>query len=142
MHHWSPTKNDPKSVPAPALTPLRRAGILLAVLGVWGIDTGGQAMSDRKSLLGDILSGLKQQRDELALRAHLGKAEAKDQWDQVRQQLNQLTTEYEPLKNVAEETTESVLSGLELTAAEVKRGLDRVAALLREKLADADQETS
>lgn len=99
-------------------------------------------MSDRKSLLGDILSGLKQQRDELALRAHLGKAEAKDQWDQVRQQLNQLTTEYEPLKNVAEETTEGVLSGLELTAAEVKRGLDRVAALLQEKLADADQETS
>jgi hypothetical protein len=142
MHHWSPTKNDPKSVPAPALTPLRRAGILLAVLGVWGIDTGGQAMSDRKSLLGDILSGLKQQRDELALRAHLGKAEAKDQWDQVRQQLDQLTTEYEPLKNVAEETTEGVISGLELTAAEVKRGLDRVAALLREKLADADQETS
>ncbi len=142
MHHWSPTKNDPKSVPAPALTPLRRAGILLAVLGVWGIDTGGQAMSDRKSLLGDILSGLKQQRDELALRAHLGKAKAKDQWDQVRQQLDQLTTEYEPLKNVAEETTEGVISGLELTAAEVKRGLDRVAALLREKLADADQETS
>jgi hypothetical protein len=142
MHHWSPTKNDPKSVPAPALTPLRRAGILLAVLGVWGIDTGGQAMSDRKSLLGDILSGLKQQRDELALRAHHGKAEAKDQWDQVRQQLDQLTTEYEPLKNVAEETTEGVISGLELTAAEVKRGLDRVAALLREKLADADQETS
>jgi hypothetical protein len=142
MHHWSPTKNDPKSVPALALTPLRRAGILLAVLGVWGIDTGGQAMSDRKSLLGDILSGLKQQRDELALRAHLGKAEAKDQWDQVRQQLNQLTTEYEPLKNVAEETTEGVISGLELTAAEVKRGLDRVAALLQEKFADADQETS
>ena len=99
-------------------------------------------MSGRKSLFEEVLSSLKQQRDELALRVHLGKAEAKDQWDQVQQQLDKLATEYEPLKNVAEETTEGVLSGLELTAAEVKRGMERVAAMLQEKLTDTDQETN
>jgi hypothetical protein len=44
IHYWSPTKNDPKSVPAPALTPLRRDEILRVVfwVTVHGAEGGAQ----------------------------------------------------------------------------------------------------
>ena len=93
-------------------------------------------MPNPKSLLGELISNLKQQRDELALQIHLGKAEAQEQWDELQEQYDKLTADYEPLKNVAEETADNVISGLQLTADEIKRGFDRVGELLQEGLKD------
>ena len=41
-------------------------------------------MSRHQDLLTELISSLKQQRDELALQMHLGKAEAKEEWETVR----------------------------------------------------------
>jgi len=80
--------------------------------------------------LKELIRGLKQQRDELALKMHLGKAEAKEEWSKVEAKLAQLTAEYEPVKDAVAETAGNVLSALEMAAGEVKTGLDRVRKLL------------
>lgn len=83
-------------------------------------------MSDTQEQLAAMISKLKQQRDELAVRVHLGKAEAKEEWDKVTAKLDELTSEYEPLKGAIRETSENVFSALKLVAGEVQEGFDRI----------------
>jgi chromosome segregation ATPase len=81
-------------------------------------------MSDQD--LPQLISALKQQRDELALKIHLGEAEAKQQWEKVTAQLDDLTKEYEPLKGAVEEAAGNVLDALKLTAEEIGAGFERI----------------
>ena len=80
---------------------------------------------DRKQL-DDLISSLKKQRDELAVQMHLGKAEAKEQWNKVTAQLDELTKDYQPVKEAAEESAENILTALKLVAGEVQEGFERV----------------
>jgi biopolymer transport protein ExbB/TolQ len=80
---------------------------------------------DRKQL-DDLICSLKKQRDELAVQIHLGKAEAKEQWDKVTAQLDQLSKDYQPAREAAEESAENILAALKLVAGEVQEGFDRV----------------
>ncbi len=45
-------------------------------------------MSDTRNKIEEIISTLKQQRDELDLQMHLGAAEAKEEFDEAMQKLN------------------------------------------------------
>ncbi len=83
-----------------------------------------------KTALEQLISSLKQQRDELALKIHLGKTEAKQEWERVEEKLRKLTAEYKPVVDAVEETGEGVVSALGLAAQEVKSGLERVRKLL------------
>ena len=83
-------------------------------------------MSTDQDKLAALISSLKQQRDELAVQIHLGKAEAKEEWDQVTAKLDQLTQEYEPLKGAVQESAENVFAALKLVAGEVQEGFERV----------------
>jgi len=87
-------------------------------------------MSTDKTALEQLIAGLKQQRDELALKIHLGKTEAKQEWERVEEKLRKLTAEYKPVVDAVEETGEGVVSALRLAAQEVKSGLERVRKLL------------
>ena len=87
-------------------------------------------MSGETDRRGELIRRLKQQRDEIAVKMHLAKAEAKEEWGKVEDKLVQLTAEYEPVKNAVGETAQNVYSALELAASEVKAGLDRVRKLL------------
>ncbi|MDH3717934.1 MAG: hypothetical protein OES79_07410 [Planctomycetota bacterium] len=83
-------------------------------------------MSHEESTLAEMISTLKQRRDELAVKIHLGKEEAKQEWDQLEEKWNSLISEYEPVKDAVGETAENVVSGLKLTAGEIKDGFDRI----------------
>ena len=83
-------------------------------------------MSHEESTLAEMISTLKQRRDELAVKIHLGKEEAKQEWDQLEEKWHSLIGEYEPVKDALGETTENVVSGLKLTAGEIKAGFDRI----------------
>ena len=83
-----------------------------------------------KKALEQLIASLKQQRDELAVKIHLGKAEAKQEWEKVEEKIRELTAQYKPVIDAVEETGEGVLSAVELAAQEVKRGLERVRKLL------------
>lgn len=83
-------------------------------------------MSKEYNRLEELTSSLKQERDELALRIHLGKAELKDEWQQVNDKLEQLSGKLASLKVAANESSEDVWAALKLVGEEVKRGFDHI----------------
>jgi seryl-tRNA synthetase len=83
-------------------------------------------MSDERTRLAELISNLKRQRGELAVQIHLGKAEAKDEWEKLNAQLADLTKDYEPLKEATGEAAANVLEALKLVAEEVRDGFDRI----------------
>jgi len=83
-------------------------------------------MADAREQLAALINKLRQQRDELAVRMHLGKAEAQQEWDKLTARLDELTRDYEPLKGAVQETSDNVIAALKLVAGEVQEGFDRI----------------
>ena len=83
-------------------------------------------MSESRELLSDVIVKLKQQRDELALKIHLGKQDAKDEWEKVRIKLDKLADDYEPVKDAASESASKVFDSMKDVASEIKAGFDRI----------------
>lgn len=83
-------------------------------------------MSSDPHLLAEVISTLKQQRDELALKMHLAEAEAKEEFESAAGKLDQLSSEFDPLKAAMAESTESVAESLKLVAEEVMSSFDRI----------------
>lgn len=83
-------------------------------------------MPQEKSLLSELVSSLKQQRDELQVQMHLAQAEVKDEYNRLAVKVDELTKQYEPVKNAVGETAGNVFAALKLAAEEMKLGFDRV----------------
>ena len=83
-------------------------------------------MADDRDQLDALISSLKQQRDELAVQIHLGKAEAQEEWDKLTAKLEELTKDYEPLKDAMAETAGNVFSAFKLVAGELQEGFERI----------------
>ena len=83
-------------------------------------------MSEEKSLMNELISSLKRQRDELGLQIHLGKAEAKEEYEKARQKLDKLMDDYEPVKDAIGESTENVVESLKLVGQEILQSFRRV----------------
>jgi len=103
---------------------------ILASTSIIALNWESYAMPIDKKALEQLIASLKRQRDELAVKVHLGKAEAKQEWEKVEEKIRELTVQYKPILEAVEETGEGVLSAVELAAQEVKKGLDRVRKLL------------
>ena len=69
---------------------------------------------------------LKQQRDELRVRLHLGKADAKDEWSRLETQWEVLRPKLEAAREEAGKTAESVGAALSLAMEELKNGHERL----------------
>ena len=87
-------------------------------------------MATTNSRLEELLESLNRQRDELALKIHLGKAEAKDEWAQLQEKIAQLQAKAAPISGVVGDTAKSVGSSLEVAAEDIKKGFDRIRELL------------
>jgi len=84
-------------------------------------------MSDHKRRLVDnLISDLKQERDELRLQIHLGSEELKDELDILDDKLAKLNHRFEPLKSAMEVTAEDVWDSLKLVGSEIKDGFNRI----------------
>ena len=83
-------------------------------------------MTEQRNALDQLIRSLQQQRDEIAVQMHLGKAEAKEEWDKVTAKLDALMKDYEPLKGAMEETADNVFSAMKLVAGEVLDGFERI----------------
>lgn len=88
-------------------------------------------MSRDKSQIEEMLSALRQQKDELALQIHLGNMEAKDEFDKAKTKLDGLTKEFEPLRDAVEESATSVFTSLELVGEELLASFNRVRKSLK-----------
>jgi chromosome segregation ATPase len=89
-------------------------------------------MSNQSTALEELIAKLKQERDELKVQMHLASMDAKDEYERISGKVDELTDQYEPVKDAVEETAGNVLSALGLVADELKFGFQRV----RQSLSD------
>ena len=87
-------------------------------------------MADTKQRIDEMIETLKRQRDELALKVHLGKADAKDEWDKLEKKLAELKVQAAPIGGAVGDAAKGVGAALELAGEEIKKGYDRIRQLL------------
>ena len=87
-------------------------------------------MAESPSRFEEVLAKLKQERDELALKLHLGKKEAAEEWEKLEARLAELRAKSAPMREVASDTAKEVGAALELAADEIKKGYERLRKLL------------
>ncbi len=73
-----------------------------------------------------IADDLKRQRDELHVKLHLTKADARDEWAKFETRWEDAKTKMEAVRKEASHTTGSVSSGLGLVLDELKKGYDNI----------------
>ncbi len=79
-----------------------------------------------RNRLGELISALEQQRDELALKIHLGKKEAQDEWSRVTDRLDKLQDEYKPVKDAMKESASNVTDSLFKVGKEIQESFHRI----------------
>ena len=87
-------------------------------------------MAESRSRLDEIFAKLKQERDELSLKIHLGRKEAAEEWEKLEVRFSELRAKSAPIRGVASETAKEVGTALELAAEEIKKGYERIRKLL------------
>ena len=83
-------------------------------------------MSEDRSLVGDMITKIKQQRDEIALKIHLGSMEAKDEFENAKAKLNDLEKDYTSVRGAVDESAKSVLESVKLVGEEILSSFDRI----------------
>jgi len=87
-------------------------------------------MSDAKERITKAAEQLKQQRDELRVKLHLAKADAKDEWARLEKQWEAMKPKLEAGREEAGKTAESVGAALSLAMEELKKGYERLRSRL------------
>lgn len=87
-------------------------------------------MSKERTRTQEMITALKQQRDDLAVRIHLAEAEVKEDLGRIDDKLDQLSHRFDPLKNAVGTSASDVWESLKLLGDEVKKGLDRISKAL------------
>jgi len=80
----------------------------------------------------NVLAKLKQERDELALKVHLGKKEAAAEWERLEAKWHEVKArEFPAATDTTDESTVGVGLALELAAEELKKGYERIRKMLQ-----------
>lgn len=79
-----------------------------------------------RNRMDELIEALEQQKDELALKIHLGKQEAKDEWELVTERLDKLKDDYRPLKDAMKESAGSVTDALFNVGKEIQASFQRI----------------
>ena len=87
-------------------------------------------MSGKKERFEEMVSSLKKMRDELKVQIHLGKAEAKDEWEKLEEKWQELKAQGKTVAEAMDESAKDVASAVELVGGELKAGYERIKKLL------------
>ncbi len=87
-------------------------------------------MTDGKSRFEELKAAIEQLRDEINVKAHLGKLEAKEALEDLENKWNSLQAQYKPVADEAGNTAHKARLALGLVAAELKQGYERIRKLL------------
>ena len=90
-------------------------------------------MTTEKSTLEELITKLKQERDELNLQMHLASMDAKDEYDRISGKVDELSGQYDPVKDAVGETAGNVVSARGVVADELKEGFKRVRKAVEEQ---------
>ena len=95
-------------------------------------------MSEEKDRLDEAINFIKQQRDELKLKAHLGSKEAQDEWARLEERWDDFEQKAQPLTGavkdaasaVGDEAKKVAIAALDVTARELDEGYKKLRRLL------------
>lgn len=87
-------------------------------------------MTDHEKELDELLEKLKQGRDELNVKIHLGKAEAKDLWQETEDKWRHLRSQLDRMNNDTDDIAKDVGAAAMLLAEEIRHGYERLMKLL------------
>lgn len=73
-----------------------------------------------------MMEGLKQARDELKLQMHLARAEAKDEWDEMERNWQDLRGKVDRIASEAGEVSTDVLEAVKQVGGEIQKGYGRL----------------
>jgi predicted nucleic acid-binding Zn-ribbon protein len=90
----------------------------------------GDPMKDRRGLIEHELDTLRTLRDELKVRAHLGRAEVRDLWEEGEKRFRKLEAALDQKRKQAREPIEQIEEAAELLIEEIKHGYDRLRKLI------------
>ena len=79
--------------------------------------------------LDGLLKKLEQRRDELNLQMHLGKAEAKDLWQETEYKWHHLRSQLDEIDNDTGDVAKDVGAAAIIVAEEIRQGYDRLKKL-------------
>ena len=85
-----------------------------------------------RGALESLISALKQERDALKVKMHLAGMEAKEEYERLSGKIDELSTQYDPVKQAVSDSADSVIAALSLAAGEMKNGFQRVRDAIRD----------
>jgi hypothetical protein len=83
-------------------------------------------MTDERSDFDRLVDELETQRDELLLRIHLAKAEAKDEWEELESKWQNLQDRLPEVRNAASESAANIGAALGLVGEEIGKAYKRL----------------
>ncbi len=86
-------------------------------------------MTDETGKLDALKESIEQLRDEIKLKAHLGKAEAAEELEKLDKKWDSFLEQYKPVAEEAGKTAENTGAALGLVADELKAGYERIRKL-------------
>ena len=86
-------------------------------------------MSEDNNALENMKSAIEQLRDEIKLKAHLGKAEAQEELAKLDTKWNDFLDQYKPISKEAGKTMDNAGEALGLVGEELKAGYERIRKL-------------
>ena len=90
----------------------------------------GNNMKYSKEHLNKLVEDLKRQRDELNVRLHLAKADARDEWAKLETKYDEVKAKMDLVRKEAGKTAESVGAALGLAIDEMKKGYERLRKMM------------
>jgi hypothetical protein len=94
-------------------------------------------MSHDHDILNRRIGELRRMRDQLQLKVHLGRMEARELWDDLEKRWNHLETDAKRLTLESEDALDSVAGVVRENITEIREGYDRLASTLRETNPDS-----
>ena len=86
-------------------------------------------MVDMREELKRLEDSLQQQRDELRVRLHLAKADAKDEWESIEQKWSAAQIKFEQARHAADESMGEIETAARLLGDEIRKGYERIRKL-------------
>ena len=87
-------------------------------------------MKAHEKELDELLETLKQRRDELNLQLHLGKAEAKELWNETEEKWQHLRNQLEQIDDETGDVAKDIGAAAMLVADEIRHGYERLRKML------------
>lgn len=84
-------------------------------------------MNDMKTRIEDMLSELKQERDELKVKIHLAKLETSEEWQKLEGKLVKLESRVKQLGGVTAEASKDMGRAVKTLAEEIRDGFKKIA---------------